>query len=510
MNKSKKSATFHNTVIAAVYQLIIIALGFVIPKMLLTTYGPSIHGLTSTIANIMSYVSLLNAGLATASVQALYAPLTHNETYRVNEVLNAIRKFYTKTGVYFVIIISLISIILPVLINDNIPSKTVFFLMVSMGLTITLESFLASKSKALLIADQKMYVYSFCNIISMLFRGFLQILLIKLHFSIVVVQIIPAIMVILTVMLMNYYVGKHYSYLDKKIKPDMSALSKRWSAFTHQIAGLVVNNTGVIMLAIFGNMVLVSIYSVYQLVFTYLYSLLTFVFSQSILASFGHMIASNEIKQMKLAYNKYEQFYYMFISIVYSVCAVMILPFVKLFTSGIEGIIYTDKILAMLFLVISIFNNLRVPGGTLINSGGYYKETQWKAITEALINLISSLILVQFFGIYGILVGTILSFTYRTTDIIYYSNITILKQSPIRTIKRSVLVVLIVIINIILFHYLIDIQSDTWIQWCIKSSLVAGAAFLITVLVNLVSDTKLTREIISMIINIVKFRVKKA
>lgn len=509
MNKSKTRATIYNTVIAAVYQLIIMALGFIIPKMLLTTYGPAIHGLTSTVANIMSYVTLLNAGLATASVQALYAPLNKHEPHRINEVLNAIRKFYTKTGVYFVVAIGVVAFGLPLFVNDGIPSTTVYLLMISMGLSITLECFLASKSKALLIADQKMYIYSICNIISMLLRGSLQIILIKMHYSIIVVQIIPAIMVILTVILMNIYVNRHYPYLDKNIKPDMSALSKRWSAFTHQIAGLVVNNTGVLILTVFGNMILVSIYSVYQLVFTYLYTLMTFVFSQSILASFGHLIASNEIKLIKVAYNKYEQIYYMFITIVYSVCAVMILPFVALYTSGVEGIIYSDKILALLFIVISIFNNLRVPGGTMINSGGYYKETQWKAIIEAVINLISSLILVQFFGIYGILFATILSFAYRTTDIIFYSNKKILGQSPITTIKRSAVVICIVVINVVVFNYLLKVNSSTWLRWCINSAIVAGFACSITIFLNLIFDSKITREIVAMVIKILKFKEKR-
>ncbi|MBT2694470.1 polysaccharide biosynthesis C-terminal domain-containing protein [Bacillus sp. ISL-55] len=508
MKKSKTRVTFHNTTIAAVYQLIIMILGFLIPQMLLTTYGPSIHGLTSTIANIMSYVSLLNAGLATASVQALYAPLTSGETSRINEVLNAIRKFYIKTGFYFVIAITLIAFILPYFINE-VPSNTVFLLMVSMGLTLTFETFLASKSKAMLIADQKMYIYSLCNIISMVFRGILQIILIKFQASIILVQIIPAIMVILTVVLMNRYVKLNYPFLNKKIKPDMSALNKRWSAFTHQIAGLVVNNTDVLILTVFGNMVLVSIYSVYHLVFTYLYSLLTFVFSQSIMASFGHMLASNEINQMKIAYNKYEQIYYMFISIIYSVCAVMIVPFVNLYTSGVEEVNYTDNILATLFVVVSIFNNLRVPGGTLINSGGYYKETQWRAITEAIINIIASLILVQFYGMYGILFGTILSFLYRTSDIIFYSNKRILKQSPTKTIKRSVIVVIIVLINVFLFKYLINMESESWLSWCVNSAIVTAIASFMTFIVNFIFENKITKEILVIVQRIINHKIKR-
>ena len=40
--------------------------------------------------------------------------------------------------------------------------------------------------------------------------------------------------------------------------------------------------------------------------------------------------------------------------------------------------------------------------------------------------------MVQFMGIYGVLLGTITALLYRTNDFIIYSNIVILKRSPLR------------------------------------------------------------------------------
>ena len=58
------------------------------------------------------------------------------------------------------------------------------------------------------------------------------------------------------------------------------------------------------------------------------------------------------------------------------------------------------------------------------------KQTINRTVTEAIINLSASLILVQFWGIYGVLCGTIIALLYRTNDIVIYANKRILLRSP--------------------------------------------------------------------------------
>ena len=109
-----------------------------------------------------------------------------------------------------------------------------------------------------------------------------------------IVMAIPAVMVIFRMMILSIYCRNNYPGLDKKVVRDNSALSKRWSAMAHQLAGLVVYNTDVTLLTLFGSLVQVSIYSVYNLVFQKLYELLTNIFSSGTLASFGQLMSENK------------------------------------------------------------------------------------------------------------------------------------------------------------------------------------------------------------------------
>lgn len=474
---SKKKSSLINIVSMFGYQFVVMIIGFILPKLLLEQYGPDIHGYTSTVTTIMSYIALLNAGLSAAAIQSLYRPLAQNKHDEISSIVKAIDKFYVKTGIYYTIAVIACALVLPFFITGDITNFEIIFLMIVMGATSTLECFIYSKYMVLLQADQHLYVVSITNTIAVILRTIIQIILIKLNASIILVQALPLSMVFLRMFILHCYVKKRYPYLNKNAKPLDKALSKRWNAFIHQIAGLVVNNTDVVLLSTFKNLTYVSIYSVYNLVFSHLYTFMTSVFSHGTVASFGAIIHEDKKEELDEAFNIYEIAYYFSIIVVYSITSCMILPFVKIYTEKITDIPYVDYKLAILFIIISIMTNLRVPCNTLINASGHFKETQNRAIIEAVINIVASIILMIPFGMYGLLLGTICSFAFRTFDIIIYSNKKILKRKLWVSIKRVIIVVICILINWSIYMYLFkNLNIDNWILWileCIKIGLIS-------------------------------------
>ena len=76
----------------------------------------------------------------------------------------------------------------------------------------------------------------------------------------------------------------------------------------------------------------------------------------------------------------------------------------------------------------------------------------WRAILEASINLGVSIVLVNFIGIYGALIGTIVALSYRLIDVMWFSNRMVLKRS----MKKNASLLL---RNLILF-FVISFGSD--------------------------------------------------
>ena len=488
---SKKKASMLNMVFMGAYQIVTALFGFVLPSMILNTYGASLHGYTTTVSNIMSYVALVNAGLAPAAVQALYTPLAKKDTYRLNQILNAIGHFYTISGCLYTIIVVIIACILPFILSNQLPSMLIALLMIVIGASSTLECFIYSKYKVLLQADQRLFVVSIADIIMYFIRIGLQIGLIWAKASIVVVMIIPAVMVIFRMLVLSIYCKNNYPGLDKKVKRDNSALSKRWSAMAHQLAGLIVNNTDVTLLTLFGNLVQVSIYSVYNLVFQKLYEFMTNIFSSGTLSSFGQLMSQNKRESLLRNYDLYEYGYYIIVTFVYGVSASMILPFVSVYTKKYVDIPYVDTKLAVLFMMIGFANNIRIPCLTMINAAGHFKETQWRAILEAVINITISLLLIKPLGMYGLLIGTICSFVYRSTDIIYYSHKYILNFSCKRSVLRVLRAVLVIVFNVILYRFLVGKYIvNSWGEWIMYAVIASAITLLTTGLVYFTTEKK--------------------
>ena len=139
-----------------------------------------------------------------------------------------------------------------------------------------------------------------------------------------------------------------------------------------------------------------------------------------------------------------------------SVAFILILPFVNLYTNGVTDIEYVDYRLPLLFTTIHLMSCSRAVSARLITIAGHAKATQWRSLAEAVINLVTSILLVQWIGIYGVLLGTIIALTYRMNDIIIYANKIILKRSPLKTYEKVFLNAGIFLVFIISAIYLSD------------------------------------------------------
>ena len=97
----------------------------------------------------------------------------------------------------------------------------------------------------------------------------------------------------------------------------------------------------------------------------------------------------------------------------------------------------------MLFTSVYLLANGRASSGLIIDFSQHFEQTKWRAIIEASINVIVSIIAIYFIGIYGALIGTIAALLYRANDMIIYAN-KLINRSPWKTYKRW-------IINLIMF-----------------------------------------------------------
>lgn len=216
------------------------------------------------------------------------------------------------------------------------------------------------------------------------------------------------------------YVKKKYTYLNFDAVPDNSALKRRWDVLIHQITGVIVNSTDVVVLTTFlRNFSEISVYTVYNLIASNIITLLD-SFSSSLCAVFGEVFAKKEEKLVRESYLIYEYMFFLMSFIMATCMMILMIPFMKVYTTNITDAQYIRPITAVLFTIIVLSRSIRTPSLTMIMAVGHYRETRRAAILEAVINIVVSVLLVKKCGINGVLIGTVCSYMYRTLDIIIY------------------------------------------------------------------------------------------
>lgn len=487
----------YNLISNLVLQLVTAACGFILQALFIQHYGSGINGMIGSIKQFMAYLSLVEAGVGAASIAALYTPLVNHNILGVNAILSATRAFYKKSGYLFIALVLLITVIYPLIVRNQVEVMTSFLMVIIIGCGSLTEYFLIGKYRVLLTADQKNYVISYVQAAATALNALVSVVLIFKGTNVLVVQAAATLVYISRVFVIQCYVCKHYPKVDFKTEPDFKAIDKRWSAFIHQIAGIIVFNSPVVLITIFCGLKDVSIYVVYSMVFAAV-GLMVSVFSNGLLAGFGEIIAAKEQETLQRAYANYQYIFYAVLAWAYTCTALLIMPFINIYTTNFIDANYIRPDIALLFVIIGIANNIRVPPNTIVNAAGHFRETQKRAILEAAINLTVSLILVQNMGIVGVLLGSVCSFAYRTLDFILYAAKYILKQSPLSSIKMIIINAVLALIAALPFVLWINIRATNYLEWFIWAIGISVFVFIIVAVGNTLTDIKMFKATLNM------------
>lgn len=468
-----------NMLVAFATKIIIILTGIIAQRFMLKSFGSAINGLTSTISQIMFYVELLEVGLGTASIQALYKPLANNDKSGISGIYNATAYSYRKIGFAFMTVWTAVSLVLPFFVNTGADDLT-YWLIVAIvalsGVGHVLRYMFMGKWSVILHADNRIYSMHYLDIATHLVNCVIKVYMINAGYGVIPVLSLNLVWVFMRMIIMYVYIKKHYGYLDRKIEPDFEATKKRKNILVHQIVGMVANHTDMLLLSFFSTLQMVSVYSVYNYVYSNINNIIQTTFAQAPLATFGRLYA-REDSRLKQYFRSFEVLFYAVMFTVLVTAGLLTIPFVKLYTAGVTDVKYVDIAVAILFVVIQSLNLIRVPATIIINVSGRYKETQRGAILEAVINLALSIPLFFRLGMKGLLIGTVVSLLYRSADIIYYVYKYIFNQKLTQLCFIVINYCIVGALAIIIHVFVLRPDITSWVEWliwgCITAVIVA-------------------------------------
>lgn len=473
-----------NTTISLLQQIVTVICGFILPRLILMTYGSSVNGLINSITQFVGVISFLELGVGAVVQSALYKPLSDNDSDAISRIMSSGNKFFRNLALILLGYIAILEIVYPIAIVKDFGFAFTATLIASMSISWFSEYYFGIVNGLLLKADQKAYVLYITQSLTLIMNTVACYFLIDNGASIQLVKLATSIIYLLRPLVLFIYVNKHYN-IDRKIKYDVEPIQQKWNGIAQHVAGVVLVGTDTIVLTIFSTLESVSVYAVYSLVVSGLRQLFLSI-TNPIQALMGAIWVSDDKPRIQKVFLFMEWGLHEIVTFVFGCTLVLIMPFVKVYTNGVNDANYNAPLFAFLITIASICFSLRMPYfDIMVKACNHYKQTQMNSVISALINIISSVLLVNFLGINGVAIGTILAMAYQMIWMANYTYKNLVDLSLSHFFKQIIFDFAVFGIGFFATKW-ISLGSFSYFSWIIMALKVAGIWSLVVVITNII------------------------
>lgn len=406
----RKKMSLKNLISSFIPYIIILILGFVKIDTFLDNLGDEIYSLNNLFFQIFAYISLIEAGGGTFIVQLYYKHLVDNNQNEIKRIYSGSKQFMKKIALLVMIIGAVVSFFLKFLTNNHLSllyMQVVFFIFIFRSVL----EYLMISPRLVMQADQKSYKINIIYYIFRIIEYIIEIILLNSGMDYIITLLSSVVFRFLCYYLINKKVYKEYSFLKEKYAGNEDIKIKGIdNMFAHRMTEAVHNNTDIILASKFLTPEVVNIYANNNYIIKYLNESVDMIGS-SISASVGNVIYEEKKDNQIKILSEIIAFYFALAVLISALCFTVINPFIRLWV----GEKYILNSFTLILLILNLFIVLaRKPLNIYYSSAGLYKETKVIVITEALLNVIISLLLVSKYKITGLLLGTTLSMLLST------------------------------------------------------------------------------------------------
>lgn len=390
-------------------------IGLVVPFIcrgaIIRIFGINYLGLSSLFTSILSTLSLAELGFGSAVVYFLYQAIADEDENRICALMNFYKKVYRIIGLVIVGAGLALTPFLQVFIKKDLPPDINIYVLYFLSLAGTsITYFLYAYKNSILVALQRNDIVSKISSVVMLTEKLLQlfcIIILKNYYAYLAVTII---LNAINNIAISKYVDKNYPSL--KARGEMSK-SDQHEIF-HKIRGLFVGKVGNIVLgsadsiviSAFLGLAVAGIYGNYYYVIYTLGSFLAIYYS-SIRAGMGNSIAIETTEKNYQDFKTLQLFQNWLVGWS-SICLFCLFQDFIFLYAGRNNLLDNKLILclAIYFYVWRVQDIVSV----YKDAAGLWVKDRYRPLIGAIVNLSLNCLLVQYIGLYGVILSTVFVF----------------------------------------------------------------------------------------------------
>lgn len=434
-------------------RVLTILLNFVVRTIFIYCLNEAYLSVNGLYSNILTVLSLAELGFGSAMVYRMYAPVAVKDYQKTAALLRFYKKIYAIIGA---VIFGLGLCVIPFMdyiIKDkpDVSGLTLYYILFLINTTISY--WFASYKASVLYADQKEYIKTNVQNITTILQSALQIVLLLIFRKYLLYLLIQLAGNIFLNLYVAHLVDKRYPEIRTyqgaslsaeervQIRKDTEALVL--SRFGH----VALNGTDNIIISAVVGVLWVGRLSNYTLICDSVTSVLCQI-TAAITGSLGNFFATEEKRAGYALFQRVEFLNFWLYGFSFIALVLLLDPFVQLWAGSrfVLGLPVSLAI-AINFFVAGYMNTLWVFRSTL----GLFKQGKFRPILVAVVNIVLSIILGKYWGVFGVLIATFLS---RASISLWYDPLILHKygfgvsSKPffVRYAKRIILLAVVLVI----------------------------------------------------------------
>ena len=394
-------------VIVKIYQILV---PFLMRTAMIYLMGVQYLGLNSLFTSVLQVLNLAELGVGSAMVYSMYKPIAEDDNATICALMKLYRTYYSVIGLVIAVVGCALTPFIPYLIKSDVPVGINIYILYLLNLGATVLSYwLFAYKNSILQAHQRTDVVSKVTLITNTFQYGLQLFVLwafhNYYFYVIVMLATQALTNIVTAVCAD----KLYPQFKPKGKVDkiqVQRINQRIKdLFTSKIGGIIYDSADTIVISAFLGLTVLAVYQNYFYILNAITGLIAVVF-QACMAGIGNSIVMESKEKNYQDMNKFT-FIITWIAGFCSVCLLCIYqPFMELWVGKDLMLSLSAVACFVIYFFVRQFNALF---NLYKDASGMWHEDRLRPLVAALTNLILNLILVQFIGIYGILLSTVLA-----------------------------------------------------------------------------------------------------
>lgn len=393
--------------ILKIYQLIV---PFAMRTAMIYLLGIQYLGLNSLFTSILQVLNLAELGVGSAMVYSMYKPIAEDDKTTICELMHLYKIYYRVIG----LVISVAGLVLlpfiPKLISGEVPSDINVYILYLMNLAATVLSYwLFAYKNSILQAHQRVDIISKVMLLTETVKYALQFTVLAIFHNYYLFVTIILLIQIMTNIITAIESDRMYPQFQPKgnlPKEEVRRINRRIrDLFTSKVGGVIVNSADTIVISAFLGLTILAVYQNYFYLITAVIGLITTVFV-AVMAGIGNSI----IVETKEKNFKDLQKFTFIIAWIAGVCVSCFLcifqPFMRVWVGEDLLLDFSVVICFCIYFFVYEINQLL---NTYKDAAGIWHEDRFRPFVTALTNLGMNLVMVQFWGIYGIILSTVLS-----------------------------------------------------------------------------------------------------